>query len=47
MTKIEENQDFMPLVLRAAISTKLHGPTTKERSAARDLACKIAKLKVF
>jgi pentatricopeptide repeat protein len=45
--EIEENQDFMLSVLRAAVSFELHGPTPEERSAARNLACEIAGLEVF
>jgi hypothetical protein len=44
---IEENQEFMLSVLRAAISFKLHGTTQVERSVARDLTCDIGGFKVF
>ena len=45
--ELEENQDFMLSVLRAAVSSELHGPTSEERTAARNLACEIAGLEVF
>ena len=45
--RVEENQEFMLSVLRAAISFKLHGTTQVERSVARDLACDIGGFKVF
>ena len=44
---IEENQEFMLSVLRAAVSFELHGTTQVERSAARDLACDIVGFEVF
>ena len=36
--EIEENQDFMLAVLRAAVSYELHGATDAKKSHARELA---------
>jgi len=45
--KIEENQDFMLAVLRAAVSVELHGLTHEERSDAKEIACEIAGFDLF
>ena len=45
--EIENNQEFMLSVVRAAVSFELHGPTPDERSAARDLACEIVGFEMF
>lgn len=45
--KVEENQEFMLAVLRAAVSVELHGLTLKERSDAKEIACEIAGFELF
>lgn len=47
LDEIEDNQEFMFPVLRAAVSYELHGPTDEERRHARELACDIAGLQIF
>ena len=45
--EIEENQDFMIAVLRAAVSHEFHSHNNEEKAHAKELACDIAGLEVF
>ena len=45
--EIEENQEFMLAVIRAAVSYELHAPTNEEKIHAKELACDIAGLEMF
>ena len=45
--EIEENQDFMLAVLRAAVSHEFHSHNNEEKVHAKELACDIAGLEVF
>jgi len=47
VSDIEDNQDFMLAVLRAAVSNELHAPTKEEKIHAKELACDIAGMEMF
>ena len=47
VSDVEDNQDFMLAVLRAAVSNELHAPTKEEKIHAKELACDIAGMEMF
>ncbi len=47
LDEVEDNEEFMFAVLRAAVSFELHGTSEAERSYARNLACDVAGLGIF
>ena len=44
---LEENQEFMLAIIRAAVSYELHAPTNEEKVHAKELACDVAGLEIF
>ena len=47
LDEVEENEEFMLAVLRAAVSFEFHGTSEAERTCARNLACEVAGLDIF
>jgi len=47
LDKVEDNEEFMLAVIRAAVSFEFHGTSELEKTNAKNLACEIAGLEVF